>query len=362
MAVTPINVLLLAEDPLVGGITSYVLSIVEAFRGDARFRFFIGAFPAWQGEPSLVARGAESGIDVHLFPMSGTFDIRVLGRLRRYCDENQIHVVHTQGYRSTLIAAFARLERPIINTCHGKLVAPTRRLERWERMNLWAMRKHRKTIAVSEFVRQWLIGHQFERERVVTVHNACRAPKTAQQDVRSALGLRDDRYLILYAGRLVAGKGLFELFDATTDMANTTLLLLGDGPLKKELNERAERNRIDARFIGPVDDVAPYFDVADVVALPSELEAMPMALVEAAAHGRAVVATRTGGIPEIVDDGVTGILTSVGDVPALRDALVALRDRDRRDVMGAAAREKWRSEFTLDALARNIAPIYLSMV
>jgi glycosyltransferase involved in cell wall biosynthesis len=101
------------------------------------------------------------------------------------------------------------------------------------------------------------------------------------------------------------------------------------------------------------------YERADVVVLPSRREGLPMALLEAMAFGRAVVATRVGGVPDLVEDGVTGVLVAPGDVDGLTAALQELAaDPDRRTRMGAAARERVAAIAAPDAIARSWRELY----
>src|SRR6185369_3181875 len=103
-------------------------------------------------------------------------------------------------------------------------------------------------------------------------------------------------------------------------------------------------------FLGARADVPDLLAASDVVVLASLAEALPTALMEAAAAGRPCVATRVGGVPEIVDDGVTGLLVPPSDAPALARALTCLaRDPALRADMGRAARERAEARFSLDA-------------
>ena len=141
---------------------------------------------------------------------------------------------------------------------------------------------------------------------------------------RRALGLDADAHVVVYVGRLVAGKGLETLLDATAAVSDAHLVLAGAGPLADALGARAERLGIAerVRLVGEVahDAVPRWLQAADVVALPSVAEGFPNSVREALACGRPVVATPVGDLPRVITPDV-GRLVPVGDVPGLAAAL-----------------------------------------
>jgi glycosyltransferase involved in cell wall biosynthesis len=173
--------------------------------------------------------------------------------------------------------------------------------------------------------------------RVFAIANGCDAKLFHLGDrnaARQALGIAADTTLIVYAGRLVAEKGLRELIAAARRIApgypRVELALIGDGPLAGELAQAAAAAaplRVHLSGALAPDAVAQWMTAGNLFALPSYSEGYPNVLVEALACGRPIVATHVGGIPEIVDDS-TGILIAPRDDGALERALVAAVDRE----------------------------------
>jgi glycosyltransferase involved in cell wall biosynthesis len=141
---------------------------------------------------------------------------------------------------------------------------------------------------------------------------------------------------VLYAGRLSPEKGVLELLDAAQGL---NLVVAGDGPL---------RDRVpSARGFVPHDELQQLYARAAVVACPSRREGFGVACLEAMAHGRPVVATRVGGLLDLVVDGETGIVVPPRDAPALRSALERLlADPELRHRLGTAGRERARTHFS----------------
>jgi N-acetyl-alpha-D-glucosaminyl L-malate synthase BshA len=146
------------------------------------------------------------------------------------------------------------------------------------------------------------------------------------------------------------------IFEGVRRALPATLVLVGDGPDRDAAQQQVDRLglRRDVRFLGKVDNVADVLRGADLFLLPSTSESFGLAALEAMACGVPVVASRAGGIPEVVDHGETGFLAPVGDVATMTDHAVAvLRDKDQHERLRAAAARR-----ALDFAAERIVPRY----
>jgi len=165
---------------------------------------------------------------------------------------------------------------------------------------------------------------------------------------------------LLYIGRLVPDKDpdtLLQAFQLTIPAhPDAELWLVGEGPRQAALQELAARLSISprVRFIPPTDDLLPVLQQATLLVLSSRTEALPNVILEAMAAGLPVVATRVGGVPELVEPGVTGWLVPPGDAPALGAALgQVLSDPEARQAMGRNARQRAVGDFSLEAMVRR---------
>jgi len=139
-----------------------------------------------------------------------------------------------------------------------------------------------------------------------------------------------------------------------------TLLMIGDGPDRPEAEKEAEDLGVtgDVRFLGRLDQVASLLQACDLFVLPSQTESFGLAALEAMACGAPVVASRAGGLPEVIDDGVNGILEPVGSVEAMgRRAVELLRDPQRHAAMRAAAIAK-AQEFSAERVVPQYEALY----
>jgi len=200
------------------------------------------------------------------------------------------------------------------------------------------------------------------------------APVSAAEKMsrRRTLGWPADRILITYTGRLIEGKGLETLFAALRSLADIPswhLVLVGSGSgqvisIEEKLRTDAEAGVLRGRvtFTGRVDNVAAYLQASDIFAFPTLDEALGMSAVEAQACGLPAVASRTGGVPDIVEDGVTGILAPPGETSPLADALRALvSDPERRIRFATAARARMKERFAYDTMVTRYAELFRSL-
>lgn len=204
-------------------------------------------------------------------------------------------------------------------------------------------------------------------ERFVTVANGISpAPHTRPRDaIRAELGVEPADPTVLTIGSLTAQKAQHDLLEAFASVSvarpRARLLIAGDGPRRAELEARAAALGLGsrARFLGARLDAADLLVACDVFALSSTREGLSITLLEAMRAGRPCVATRVGGNPEAVADGVTGSIVPPRDPAALGAALGRLLDdRALAETMGAAGRERFAARFTAERMVRETESLY----
>lgn len=203
------------------------------------------------------------------------------------------------------------------------------------------------------------------RRKFVTVLNGISdtGAVRARDVVRADLGLAEDAPVVLTVGSLTTQKAQHVLVDAFARVraraANAVLLVVGDGPARGALEARATGLQGAVRMLGARRDVADLLAAADVFALSSVREGLPIVALEAMRAGRPVVATRIGGVPEAVEDGVTGWLAAPGDAAGLAEAIIRLAlDPALARRMGAAGNARWRERFTAARMVRETEAVY----
>jgi glycosyltransferase involved in cell wall biosynthesis len=181
-------------------------------------------------------------------------------------------------------------------------------------------------------------------------------------DVRAELGIAPGAPVIGAVGQLREEKALDVLLDAVRRLQprfpGLVVLLPGAGPEEAALRAAAE-GLGGVRFLGLRDDIPDVLAALDVAVCCSRREGSPLSVMEYMAAGLPVVATRVGGVPDLIADGAHGLLVEPGDAGALGDAITALlEDPARRAQMGALARERQRTDFDLDVMVGRVQELY----
>ena len=205
-----------------------------------------------------------------------------------------------------------------------------------------ALRRARRIVVPSAYLREISLGWGLEPERVVVIPNP--APPVGElpsrEEARAALGI--DGPTLGTAGRLTAQKALGDALAALGRVDGVSLVVLGDGPEREGLERRSAELGLTGRVrflgAGTRDDVVRLFLAADAALLTSAWENLPHTLLEALAVGTPVIATAVGGVPEVVRDGENGLLVPPGDVEAIAAAIERLLgDASLRVALAAAA-------------------------
>ena len=301
----------------------------------------------------LVGDLEAAGVGVLCLDGRRDLDPRWVLRLRALLLDGDYDVVHVHA---PLVAAVVRLVLRTIPAARRPALVSTEH-NRWPRHHpatRWAnaatLPFDDATFAVSADVVSTMPSRLAARTEVL-VHGVdlegVRRRAGDRADARRALGVADDDVVVAIVANLRAAKA-YDVWVAAAASAcrrepRLRFVSVGQGPMADEIAQLATATGLGDRLqlLGYRDDAPTVLRAADVFTLTSQHEGLPVALMEALALGLPVVATRAGGIPQAVDDGVEAVLVPVGDVAALADAYVSLaNDPARRSAMGAAAQAR----------------------
>ncbi len=191
----------------------------------------------------------------------------------------------------------------------------------------------------------------------------------SREEARARLGWSPDAFIVGIVARVTAIKGHVRLVDVFSQILRriptAVLVIVGDGSARDNVERRIEELGLDSSiyFVGERQDVPLILSALNVFCLPSETEGMPITLLEAMAAARPVVASTVGAIPEVVEDGVSGILTSPFDSDAIEKALLFMaEDSQRAARMGEAGRRRVAQDFSSETALRNYEALYERML
>jgi len=325
----------------------------------------------------------EHGMTVRPFknlvqPLHPLKDTLALMNLIFFLKKNPYHIVHTHnskaGFLGRLAAKLAGVP-VIIHTVHGFAFhdqEPPSRQILFRNLERLASHCCHKMIFISQPLVDWAIRERIaSEEKIVKIYSGIEldlfrpVSKDRRNKIRKKWNLKQNAPVIGIVSKLWEGKGhvvLIEAFKALRkEIEDAVLVIVGEGLLYDKLVGVVNGNglRDSVLFTGFQMDVSEIIATFDVAVLPSFFEGMGRVLLEAMAMGKPVVASRVGGIPDLVEDGVNGLLVRPGNVKELADALkIMLNGKKLAEKMGNEGRERVKEQFSADAMVRSIEKVY----
>jgi glycosyltransferase involved in cell wall biosynthesis len=311
------------------------------------------------------------GLPVEIIPCKSRVHWDAVRAIRKYVKTYDIDIIHTHGYKADVYGYFAarRLGTPLLATCHA-WAGRTTLLGLYGLLDHTVLRRFHRIVAVSDAVAASLRGFGIPHDRIATISNGVdvSAFRNARPTLVEAIP-KGKRMIVGTVARLVPLKGIEYLLRAArevlADFPNTLFVLAGDGPSRKQLEELARELGIASkvRFVGERRDMRGVYASMDIFVLPSLNEGMPMAILEAFAAGKPVIATSVGGVPKVVLHEQTGLLVQPVDTFGLRNAIVRLlTDSDLRSQLGAKGQALVERHFSVEAMALEYRGLYERLV
>jgi len=338
-----------------GGIQNHVLSLSQGLIDTGVEVVFAGPCDSWL-TINLKALGVEC---LHL-PIRGLYDLRSHIRLGRLIRAHGIDILHSHGRRATFYAANASR---LTSTPH---VASAHSTNSWK-----SFTRPGRVIAISNAVHEALVAHGVNSEQLRTVYHGAfdldRMAPLSRNDRRKQLNLADTDIAIAMSGRFIRDKGHDLLIKAVHRLgkraANTHLFLIGADKSQwcGQLHALIASLRLadNVRLIPYQEDVLPWLVAMDIMVVPSRREGLSLSLLEAASCGLAIIGSEVGGIPEVIDDDVTGLLFQSDDIDGLARCVDALtNDQERRRRLGNGAVLLVKKKFSVASMTRNTKSVY----
>ncbi|HEX9418017.1 MAG TPA: glycosyltransferase family 4 protein [Methylomirabilota bacterium] len=360
----------LAQDWRVGGLERVAATLVLGLR--AR-QVEVEAWGLSGGGPVLESL-AQAGVATRVFRHDVYLSPLAIASVARALRATGAAIVHTHALPAGVLGRLAAL------------AAGAGRVHHWHTMpelRGWTALKERllnactdKIVCCADAVRRALVGGGWAKaDRCSVVYNGVPAAEfdvslRQRTSVRTRWGLADSRLAIGTIASLEPPKGHRVLLDGIPGVLarcpSAIFVWAGEGSQAAELRTEVAARGLEGavRFLGLVDDVPAVLSALDLVVLPStQREGFPLSLTEAAMAGCPAIASRLGGIPEVIEDRQTGLLVPPGDVAALTDAIVELlSSAELRRRFGEAARIRARARFTSEAMVDQVGAIYRAVL
>lgn len=365
-----IKVLHILRSLAVGGAEQVVVNY--ALFGNEK-RFEIAVCTLCGGGP-LQGPLDEAGVRVHSLNKQPGFDPWIIPALVRVIRRESPDVVHTHNFTANtwgrIAARIARV--PAIVATEHNVMTGRSRLRRLLRR--WLARSTDRVIGVSQSV---VSSHQQEdgisSDRYLTIYNGADPERFnvggSGEELMDQPPFDEPGLVVGIVGSLTPQKGHRDFLEAALLVSNSIptarFVVVGEGDLRPDLEELTGRLELSQQvtFMGLRADIPHLLKQFDLFVLSSLWEGTPMTILEAMASGLPIVATRVGGLAEIVVSGETGILVEPGDPKALADAMIdLLRDEPRRHQFGRAGRQRFEAQFTVASMVAQTEALYESLV
>jgi glycosyltransferase involved in cell wall biosynthesis len=372
-ATRPIRVAVFIDSTIFGGAERATATLLQRL-DRARWSpvLFIHAAP---GIARLREEAAAAGVPVRVIPrmpdgLRGALRAVHFARVLR---RERIELLHVQltwplNAKFALAAGVLAGTRAVLATVHcvDPDVTMTRPTALQQRL---LGRRVSRYIAVARYVQEKLARQlPWPVDRIVVVYNGVDAPPPAAPAapaLRATLAGPQAAPVVFAASNLVPVKGLDVLIDAAALVRGARFAIAGEGPERSALEGRIAELGIADRvtLLGWREDVNGLMRAADVFVLSSRGDALPLSALEALAIGTAIVTTRVGGLPEAVEDGVSGLVVEPDDPPALAAAIASLlADPAMRERLAARGRQAFTDRFSSAAMVAGIEAVYESVL
>ena len=327
--------------------------------------------------PSFLPRIFFHEVEVGRYPLFEypPYDLALAVRMHEVVQDQRLDLIHchyaiphaTSAWIAREMLRAQGSDLRVVTTLHGTDITIVGQDPSFHAITKFSIERSDRITAVSEFLRsETIAAFGCTGCQVEVIHNFVDPgiyDRAAHPPALAPL-VGADRKVLMHISNFRAVKrvrDVVRVFARVAKQVPSVLVMVGDGPERVDAEHEARALGVehDVRFLGKIEAVAPLLASADLFLLPSQSESFGLSALEALASGVPVVASRAGGLPEVVRDGETGALCAVGDVDGMADAALAiLRDPARWRAMSAAAAADARARFALDAVVSRYEALY----
>jgi glycosyltransferase involved in cell wall biosynthesis len=368
MGIKPNVLIIIATEPI-GGPGKGVLQLLEHAPADA-FEYQLCNF-CLEDRPlgQFVDEARRRNLNLSLLKQRFTLDPHLVIQARRVIRERDINLVQTHGYKANTIGFFlkALCRLPWIGFAHG-FIEESRKLRLYNRIERLVLRRADMVVAVAESMKALLTRSGIAARKIRVVHNAIDLSEATSQisrnEIRQRHGLTPAHKVIGVIGRLSPEKGQMVFLRAmektVRSIPGVKAFIVGDGPDRAVLEAFCREKGLNEHvlFLGYQERIADFYQVMDLLVLPSLSEGLPNTVLEAMTFGVAVLATTVGGVPEIVQNG-NGMMVPPNDPEALAERMVELLGQDAlRHAIGLKGKNSLYPRFAPHNRVRQITGLY----
>ncbi len=355
-----------------GGPEKQIIEHAKRISGK-RFEITIFSFIERDRPNELLAAAEKMSIPAKGFRTWNPFNPTIILELAFMLREERVDILCTHSYKANVIGRLAtRITRiPEIAVSRG-WTGENRKVRVFEELDRYFLKLADHVVAVSHKQKEKVLELGLVPDKVTVIHNGINIDDVRQhagEAIRTELGLDDNCCLVMSAGRLSPEKnfsgliGAAEMIRGSSD-CDIRFAVFGEGPLRSRLEKNIRDAGLQKIFFLPGfrKDFLSLLGGADIFVLPSFSEGLPNVILEAYSLKKPVIATSVGGIPEVVQDGLAGLLVRPDETGKLADCITRLaRDRALRKEMGIRGYEHLREHFNFDIQTKKFEELYVEV-
>lgn len=361
------NILHIISGGEVGGSKSHLITLVSNMNEN---RNIIVCF--MEGE--LYREALNLGLDIRLINQRFRFDLTIVGKLKKLCEDENINIVNCHGGRANFIGFFLKnkYDASYVSTIHSDYKDDYRgnsyKTLIFSNINKLVLKRFDNYITVSDNFKEMLVSRGFREDKIFVVYNGIDFNREIEDFSRDEIlfnnGILGANHYVSMVARFHPVKGHTIFLDACKLVLDrfddVIFILLGDGDIKDELKEQASNLGISNRiYFAGFRNPNEFIYISDFTVLSSFTESFPLAILESAFYEKTVVSTEVGGINKLIENGENGYLVKTGDSAALAEKMLELlNDRDRSYYFGKRIFEKARDNYSIDKMVENYVKIY----
>ena len=340
-----------------GGVTEYVKNISKIKDSSKlHIKTIIIQRKSWGNDFSAFAK-----TDFEVIYFNNIFSFVWLIKLFKLLKKESPSFLYAHSFNSAIIAAivkvFSRLKFFLVCSYHGMYFAPSSNRKIlapiYNRLTFFIYSKISKgVICVSCFSKKELVAKGVNQNKITVIHNGITLdPIISNKQIYEK---KKGELLIGVVCRLVPLKGVQVLIEAIREISCVKLLIIGEGPMKKELMNKAKGISHKIAFVGNQDNVSDWLNALDIFVLPTFAENHSISILEAMRQAKAIITTDVGGNSESIRNGIDGLLVTAGNISELKEAILYFQNnKNKIKELGANAKERFKLNFTEIKMNKN---------
>jgi len=318
----------------------------------------------------FIKEAVSKGLNIELLHQHFKFDPSMIWQARDIITKNDINIIQTHGYKESVLGFFLKkiCKKPWIGFAHG-YTNENIKVRLYNKLDSLALRAPDIVVTVSNPLKGFLVDSGISEKKIRIIYNAIDKdelkPDLSAGEVRNQYGIRNGDKLVGVIGRLSPEKGQAVFLHAFRKVAEKVpfakAIIIGDGQDRERLMNFCSDNGLRDRviFAGYQNNIANFYQILDLFVLPSFSEGLPNVVLEAMAFRIPVIATSVGGVPEVITDGLNGLLVPPGNSDIMAEKIIRLQGNDKGgETIAENAYRSLFPKFSPEHRAQQILTLY----